>query len=234
MTRGGSSAPDKARARAEALFTPRESLCGGGHPGQPAAAGAQPKVHYSGAIVLQPAAALDAFVRIAAAGNEFVYCEAPEPMPEAEGWRRAGELAQAGLIRTHQRRRQGGGWQYYSVRTARPLPRQQSPQDKVLADPATMIMYGELKRAARLELPCPSDSELQRKAGLSARHLASWRFSRLVDVALIKSVLVYDGGVPSRVVTIEPGKHAGGAADKFTKLPGKYAALQKAAGRDVK
>lgn len=198
------------------------------------AGGTKSKPFFAGAILLQPAEALDAFVRAAQPGNEIVYCEAPEPQRTADGWLRAGELARDGLIRTHQRRRQGGGWQWYAVRTAKGMPKQVSPQEKVLGDEKTQIIFTELKRAANLGLPCPSDAALAAKAGLSMRQQAQWRVRELIRVELLSSTLVYEGGVPSRVVTIAETRWAGAAAGKFTALPKKWAALQEAATRDFK
>jgi hypothetical protein len=182
---------------------------------------------FTGAIVVQLPEALDAFVRASQPGNEFVYCEAPAPQ-YGETWSKAGELARQGLVRTHERRRAGGGRQYYLVRTTKALPRELGPQDKVLADRATAAMFAELKRAASLGLPCPSDAELARKAGLNTRPQAMWRMRELIRVELISSTLAYEGGVPSRVVTIAPGRHAGSAAGKFTALPKKWRALREA------
>jgi hypothetical protein len=187
---------------------------------------------FVGAVALQPMAALDAFVRAAEAGNEFVYCEAPSPM-HGDTWTRAGELAQQGLIRTHQRRRPGGGWQYYAVRTGRSLPREVNAQDKILADRATAAIFAQLKREANMGQPCSSDTDLARHAGLTTRAQAQWRVRGLVIAGLIESQLVYEAGVPSRVITIARTRHAGGAADKTTALPKKWASLRAAAQRDA-
>jgi hypothetical protein len=95
------------------------------------AGGSTAKPFFVGEIVRQPPEALDAFVAVAQAGNEFVYCEAPSPIRD-ETWLRAGALARLGLVRTHDRRRPGGGRQWYLVRTRKPLPKDVSPQEKVL------------------------------------------------------------------------------------------------------
>jgi len=186
---------------------------------------------FTGAIVVQPASALERFVRSAPAGAEFVYCEATEPQ-YGETWTRAAELARDGLVRAHHRRRAGGGWEYYAVRTAKRLPREQSPAEKLLGDRAAAAIFAELKRAASLGLPCPSDADLKRKAGLNSRDQAAWRVRRLIDAGLITSTLAYEGGVPTRVVTIAETRHAGSAGGKFTALPKKWAELQRAAQRD--
>lgn len=183
---------------------------------------------FVGPMVLQLPEALDMFVRTASAGTEFVYCEATSPQ-YGETWSRAGELAREGLVRTHERRRAGGGKQYYLVRTSKPLQRQRDPQSSALADRATGAIYRALKRAANMAQPCPSDTDLAGIAGLGTRDQAQWRVRKLVEVRLIGSTLAYEGGIPSRVVTIEPSKHAGASAGKFTALPKKWAALQRAA-----
>lgn len=182
------------------------------------AGGKASAAHYVGAIDVKSAQALDQFVRAAPPLAELVYCEAPEPQRSAGGWRRAGELAQDGLVNLFSRRRAGGGWQYYAVRTKKCLPRQQSPEQKVLDDRATAIIFTELKRAAGLGLRCPSDADLARKAGLNSRNQAAWRVRELIRVELIDSVQHYRAGVPTRVVTIKASKYAGSAAAKATVL----------------
>jgi hypothetical protein len=176
---------------------------------------------------------LDAWWRTAGPGDEFIYCEAIEPIRNDETWRRAGELAREGFLRTHERLRAGGGKQYYAVRTSKRFERQADPIEAALADPATDLIFRALKRAANLGLACPSDTDLARAAGLDQRQKAQWRVRRLIDLELISSEVVYDSGVPSRVVTIVAGKHAGPAGNKFTALPKKWAELQRSAARDV-
>jgi hypothetical protein len=179
---------------------------------------------YVGAVAVQLPEALDRFVATAPAGAEFVYCEAPEPQ-YGETWSRAGEHARSGLVRTLSRRRAGGGWEYYCVRTGRSLPAEQSLRDKTLGDRATAAIFAQLKREANMGLPCSSDEELRKKAGLTSRNQASWRFKKLLEAGLIQSTLAYENGVPSRVVTIvESGK--------TTALPKKWAALKRAAERE--
>jgi len=190
------------------------------------------KIRFEGTIVLHPPSALDAFVRVAVAGNEFVYAEAPEPPRTAECWQHAAALAADGLITTHHRRRAGGGWQYFAMRTGRPLRGRAEAKQSVLDDPATELIFRELKRAANFERPCPSDEELKRKAGLSTRDQAQWRVRKLIDAGLVSSTVAYEGGVPTRVITIAEGQLAGSAGGKSTALPKKWAAAQQAARRD--
>jgi hypothetical protein len=167
---------------------------------------------------------LDAFVRRAAAEEAFTYCEAPD-LIRGETSARVNDLAAQGLVRPHRRRREGGGWQFYVVRTPKCLPRQLTALQQALADPATDLILRELRRAANFGLPCPSDADLARKAGLGLRQQAGNRVRKLIDLGVIESTLAYEGGVPSRVVTIlETGK--------FTALPRKWAELQRAAERD--
>jgi len=170
---------------------------------------------------------LDSWWRRASPGDEFIYCEALEPIRNDETWQRAGELARAGFLRTHERLRAGGGKQYFVVRTSKRVEKQLNPVEACLADPATDAILRALKRAANLGMPCPSDAELARAAGLNTRDQAQWRVRKLVDVGLISSTLAYEGGVPSRVVTIA-------ASGKFTALPRKWAELQRAAERDAR
>jgi hypothetical protein len=189
--------------------------------------------HFSGHQTLATADALDAFVRRAQAGEEFVYCEAPEPI-RGETWSRVTYWAQLGFVSPHQQRREGGGWRYYVGRTRKRITREQSPQEKALSDPATDTIFRELKRAANFAQPCPSATDLARTAGLGSRHAAQFRFRQLIAAKLIESMLAYEGGVPTRVVTIVDGPLAGTAAGKSTALPAKWAALQQAAVRECR
>lgn len=195
--------------------------------------GAKAKSFFTGAILLQPPEAMDAFVRMASAGNEFIYAEAPEEPRNQACWSKAAELGRGGLVRTHQRRRPGGGWQFYLVRTSKPLPRETSLEERALSDRATAAIFVQLKREANLGLPCSSDTELMRIAGLAMRQQAGNRVRKLIDAGLIESTLAYEGGVPTRVIRILPSRYAGPSADKETALPRKWAALRASAARDA-
>lgn len=188
---------------------------------------------FTGSRKLATVDGLNAFVRQAAAGETFVYCEAPQPM-YGDTWSRVTELAQQGFVTPLSSKRAGGGWVYSVARTRKRITRDLTPQEKALSDPATDTIFRELKRAANFAQPCPSDAELARKAGLSSRHAAQFRVRQLIAVGLIESTLAYEGGVPSRVVTIVAGSQAGSAGGKFTALPKKWAALQAAAERDAR
>jgi hypothetical protein len=176
---------------------------------------------------------LDAFVRRARPDESFTYCEAPE-LIRSETSARVTELAADGLVRPHRKRRDGGGWEFTIMRTRKGFPAKADPVRAALADEATDLVFRALKRAAILGLPCPTDSDLMRKAGLFSRDQAQWRVRKLIDVGLISSAQAYEGGVPSRVVTISEGRYAGGAAGKFTALPKKWAELQRAAERELR
>lgn len=190
------------------------------------------KRHFQGVETLAPPEAITAWLRHAQPGAEFTYCEAREPL-RGEGWLRMGELARDGYVRTHERQRAGGGKTYYAVRTRKGLSIKADPIAAALAEPATDIIYGAVKRAANLGLPCQTDTELARLAGLPLRQSAQQRVRKLIDLGLIFSTLAYESGVATRVVTISPGKYAGAAAGKSTALPKKWAALQAAAARDT-
>ncbi len=210
------------RDEAEALFA--------GSPAARGSRGKKEKPFFSGVQGSSPVHVLDAWWRRAETGDEFVYCEALEPIRD-ETWHRAGELARSGFLRCHSRKRAGGGRSWFVVRTAKRLEPSLDPAEAALADEATAIIFRALKRAANFTLPCPSNGELARAAGLDMPQKAGWRVTRLADAGLIESVQVYDGGVPRRVVTILPGKHAVAAAGKRTALPAKWKALQDAVTR---
>jgi hypothetical protein len=109
-----------------------------------------------------------------------------------------------------------------------------SPQEEAMADRAIGAIYAELKRAAILGLPCPTDTELFRKAGLNTRDQAQWRVRKLIDLGLVSSTQAYEDGIPRRVITIAPSRWAGAAAGKFSALPKKWAALRSAAKSEVR
>jgi hypothetical protein len=149
---------------------------------------------------------LDAWVRRANAGEQFTYCEAPE-LIRGETSMRVTALEREGLVRPHRARREGGGWTFFVVRTARGCKREASPADKALSEGATDLIFRALKRAANMGQPCPTDADLARGAGLVRRQDAAWRIRRLIDLKLIASEVEYRAGVPFRVVTIaESGK----------------------------
>jgi hypothetical protein len=113
------------------------------------------------------------------------------------------------------------------------LPKDVSPQEKVLNDAATAAIFVQLKREANFSLPCSTDAALARLTGLNTRNQAQHRVQELIRAELIESQIAYEGGVQTRVVTILAGRHAGSAAGKSTALPKKWAALKRAAERDA-
>lgn len=179
--------------------------------------------HFVGSATAASAADLDAFVARAMSGERFVYCSAPEPI-RGEGWQHAGKLSADGLIVTSTERRQGGGWNYLAIRTAKKLKEQMAARTGSM-DPALEAILRALKRAANFEKPCPTDSALAELAGLQTRDQAQWRIRKLVADGLIQSTVAYEGGVPFRVVTIT-------ATGKRTALPAKWAAFEAAAKND--
>lgn len=188
------------------------------------AGGSSVKSFFTGPQTLATADDLAAFVRRAAAGESFIYCAAPE-LIRSETSVRVNELATAGLVSPHRRRRAGGGWEFFVVRTGKGLVTRLDPVAAALADPATDLIFRALKRAANMGFPCPSDADLARTCGLNTRDQAQHRVRKLIDLGLVQSTLAYEGGVPFRVVTIAE-------SGKSTALPKKWAALQAAAERE--
>lgn len=175
---------------------------------------------------------LDGWVRRAQPASRFIYAEAPEPPRVSLAWIRVTELSAEGLVKPFSERRPGGGWRYIVERTRKGFPVLVSPQTAALADGPTDLIFRQLKRAANLGLPCPTDSQLFPKAGLNSRDQAQWRVRKLIDSGLIASEVIYEGGVQSRVVTILGSPFAGASAGKSTALPKKWRCLQKAALAD--
>jgi hypothetical protein len=172
-----------------------------------------------------PMRELDAFVATAGPGDRFVYAEVPF-LRGGETADHARSLAQEGYVTTHQERRQGGGRNYFVMRTRKPAAtsRRGRPPNNLSEELDTI--FRAIKRAANLNQPCPTDSELAKLAGLASRDQAQWRVRELIRKGLIESVLAYENCVPMRVVTIT-------ATGRTTALPTKWAALQTAAARDA-
>ena len=178
-------------------------------------AGGSAQSRFHGHQTVAPADAVEAWTRTAAKGDSFVYCSAIE-LIRGETSAKVRELVQRGLVTSHQRRRAGGGWEFFVLRTS--LVPKEAPRQR---DHAADTILSALKRAANLGLACPSDVELARVAGLSTRDQAQWRVRKLVDEGVIQSTVAHENGVPTRVVTIV-------ATGKRTALPPKWAALERA------
>lgn len=86
------------------------------------------------------------------------------------------------------------------------------------ADPALDAIERALRRAANMELRCPSDTALAKEAGLTTRNAAAWRVNKLKKKGVIRTH-VEEGpdGAPWRIVTIVETK-------KTTLLPPKLRA----------
>lgn len=186
-----------------------------------------PAAAFTGHQLIASVGDLDAFVRRAASGERFTYCEAPD-LIRSEASVRVSALADDGLVSPHRTRRAGGGFTFFVVRTGKPLPTAQSPQAKALADPATDLIFRAIKRAANFCQFCPTDTESAKLAGLGSRDQAQWRVRKLIDTGLIRSTVAVENGVPVRVVTVCASPHAGASAGKRTRLPPKWAALEAA------
>lgn len=182
-------------------------------------------------------AEVDCFVRRAAKGERFVYCEALS-LPAGPTAAHVRELARRGIVLTLQERRAGGGTNYLIQRTGfvlsggnnsagsgrvgvRPDPGGRN------ADPALDIIRRRITRAANFGLKCPSDAELavevraELNLDIFTRDQAQARIRKLVDKGIIHSTVATEGGVPTRVVTVL-------ASGKRTALPPKWAALERA------
>jgi hypothetical protein len=175
---------------------------------------------------------LDAFVRRAGPEESFVWCEALEQIASLTK-ARVTELIADGLVRNHALKRAGGGYEFTVFRTGKRLAAKGDPVTAALSDPATDVIFRALKRAANLGLPCPTDTDLMRTAGLAIRQSAQQRVRKLIELKLIQSTVAYEGGVRTRVVTIAAGPCAGSAGGKTTRLPPRWAAMAKAAQREI-
>lgn len=173
---------------------------------------------FSGAQHVADGASLDAWVGHAGFGERLIYCSAPS-LIAGPGKAKALELEQLGLVRLAQQRRAGGGFDYLMIRSSKAL---RAPKAATAAgDPALETILRALKRAANFDRPCPSDAQLAALAELGTRAQAQWRIRKLVESGVIRSMIVTEGGVAHRVVTIA-------ASGKRTALPPKWAALEAA------
>jgi hypothetical protein len=90
------------------------------------AGGSSVKSFFTGPQTLVTVDDLLAFVRRAPAGESLIYCAAPE-LIRSETSARVNDLAAEGLVRPHRRRRAGGGWEYFVVRTGKGLATRLDP-----------------------------------------------------------------------------------------------------------
>lgn len=173
---------------------------------------------------------LEQFVARSVRGAELVYCEAPDLIRGATA-DKVRELTQAGYLTPHNRRRAGGGLEFFVRRTARVHRRGPPPPIISGIDArANGCILRALKRAANLDMPCPTLNDLVKALAADGlqltRNQVQARILKLVDAGTIRSTVLYDSGVQVRVVTIV-------ATGKRTALPPKWALAERAARADA-
>lgn len=151
-------------------------------------------------------AALQAWFETARAEEGIVYASGHaldrqhRTAVKVAGWR------DIGAVRTHQKRRADGGWDWIAVkrgagsaperadgpiRPGQPAPDPDSEQGRVLA---------MLKQAAKFGLPCPSNGEIARALGLKDRQAARYHVGALARARII--IIENRGPRCARIVTI--------------------------------
>lgn len=154
---------------------------------QPEGAGEAARFVLPALAVAIEAAELAEWVRAAAPDDQLVYAEGPVLPRGAAAVVLAGELAAAGLVRTHQRRGGARGWEYFVVRRATRAV--EAPADAPAAsvvDDAAAELLALLKRRAALHQPCPTNAEAAAHLGLRDAGRASYLFRLLRDRGLIE------------------------------------------------
>ena len=149
------------------------------------------------ALAADPQAMRD-WLRGASSGERFTYCVGDRVQAGAAA-NLARSLQAEGLVRLHSPRNAAGLFDYLMVRTGKPLPDPSQPEP---LDDASEAILRAMKRAVNLWMPCPSDAELAKLAGLETRDQAQWRVTKLRRAGLIETLQVTEDGSTTRVVSI--------------------------------
>ncbi|RSU65487.1 hypothetical protein BRX36_10610 [Sphingomonas sp. S-NIH.Pt1_0416] len=151
-----------------------------------------------------------AWLTIAQAGDEFVYASRmirlPARSPGAEVVR---GLIRTGMVFAYQRRIPGRSESNYCIkRSSKPLtppppvrPRLSAAVESVADDEVDTVnaVMAQLSRAARFGLPCPTDAQLARRAGIAADRIPAI-LKMMISAAMIR---VHAAPAPTlRFVTI--------------------------------
>lgn len=144
----------------------------------------------------------DAWVAAAEPRDALIYARGAEIPRNAPAWAHARELVDEGLITLTYQRAGGGITEYLAIRlsTANAPPVVAAPRVEVdEANPMDLVLR-EIRRAAGLNLPCPTNAAIAQRCGLSDAAAASYRIRQLVAAKLIK--IEPQGPNAPRVATI--------------------------------
>lgn len=162
---------------------------------------------------------MQAWLNNAVEGERYIYCIGERPIGKAAELART--FQEQGVVRLHHVRNGVRLFDYLMVRTAQALPDLNAPEP---LDEAAEAILRAMRRAVNFRLPCPSDAELARIAGLATRDQAQWRVRKLVRAGRCQTQQVTEDGVTTRIVTI---RFADGSV-KSSLPPPKMLAAQRA------
>jgi len=142
---------------------------------------------------------IDAWLKIARVGDTFVYCYGPELIRGA-AFKRVSDLARAGEIIPHNRRRGDDGFDFF-IRRSRVRVVTQRPAPPA-CDPDMLAVLLILQDAAQHGRRCPFDTDIAAALDLTADQV-KWRVAKLADARLIeRRTLPLRGGAKFRIVKI--------------------------------
>jgi hypothetical protein len=143
------------------------------------------------------AADVDAWLKIAEAGDTFVYAHGPQ-LVQGGAAARVGELHRSGDVTPHHKRAGDGGFDFIVRRCA---PKKRAPRPPV-CDPMMLAVLVELHDAAMNARRCPSDGAIAQAAGLTADQV-KWLLRKLEQAKFITRQTVRTKADPRfRVITI--------------------------------
>lgn len=160
--------------------------------------------------IVAPRERIAAWLTIAQAGDEFVYASRmirlPAKSPGAEVVR---GLVRNGMVFAYQRPIAGRSERNYCIkRSSKPLtppapvrPRLSAVVESVAHDEVDTVnaVMAQLSRAARFKLPCPTDAQIARRAGIAADRVPAI-LQMMISAAMIR---VHAAPAPTlRFVTI--------------------------------
>ena len=170
--------------------------------------------------IVAPRERIAAWLTIAQAGDEFVYASRMVRLPvRSPGAEVVRGLVRAGMVFAYQRRIPGRSeWNYFIKRSSKPLtppapvrPRLSAVVESVADDEVETVnaVMAQLFRAARFRLPCPTDAQIARRAGITADRVPAI-LQMMISAAMIR---VHAAPAPTlRFVTIVDTNESTGVA----------------------
>lgn len=145
----------------------------------------------------------DRWVAGAEPGDVLVYAKGDWPPHGAAAWVHARTLVEDGVVTLTTRRAatgDAGRWDYLAVRVRTAEPAAPASAPTVDEANATDLVLRELRRAANMGAPCPTNDMIARRCGLKDAAAASYRVRQLVAARRIE--IESQGPNAPRIVTI--------------------------------